>query len=292
MTIWQEYPRLSSTSYYSHFSHSIGLRRELARDRFKGPETGLAAAEGWGHGSVVTSAADRIIDLYQRHAQAWANDRGNRLFETVWLDRFLALVPPGAAVLDIGCGSAEPIGRYFIEKGYDVVGVDSSPALIDICGGHFPDQEWIVADMRTLSLARAFGGLLAWDSSFHLCPEDQRRMFPIFGRHAAAHAALMFTSGPSHGESIGTYRGEPLYHASLDEVEYRSLLNEQDFDVVSHIVEDPGCGHHTIWLAQRRVAPRTARRCRGAAGRSAAAGRRIAGRGRHRRCVPRRACRG
>jgi hypothetical protein len=62
----------------------------------------------------------------------------------------------------------------------------------------------------------------------------------------------MFTSGPSHGEAIGTYRGEPLYHGSLDASEYRSLLDDNGFAVVAHVVEDPTCGGHTIWLAQRR----------------------------------------
>jgi SAM-dependent methyltransferase len=198
----------------------------------------------------VNPEAERIIGLYQRHADHWDRTRGRDLFEKPWLDRFLALLRPGASILDIGCGSAEPISRYFVEKGYTLSGVDSSPALIDLCRARFPDQNWLVADMRTLSLSRRFEGMLAWDSFFHLCPEDQRQMFPIFRTHAASKAALMFTSGPSHGEAIGTYQGEPLYHGSLDEAEYRLLLDENGFDVVSHVVEDPTCGRHTIWLAQ------------------------------------------
>jgi hypothetical protein len=91
---------------------------------------------------------------------------------------------------------------------------------------------------------------LAWDSFFHLTPDDQRRMFPIFAAHAAPGAALMFTSGPSQGEAIGSYRGDPLYHASLDPAEYTSLLNANGFSVVDRAVEDPACGGHTIWLAQ------------------------------------------
>ena len=199
----------------------------------------------------MASHSEQIPDLYQRHAEAWASARGNRLFETVWLDRFLTLVPPGAAILDLGCGSAEPIARYFIEQDYDVTGVDSAPAMIEMCQRHFPGQRWIVADMRTLSLGRSFAGIVAWDSFFHLSPDDQRHMFPIFKRLAEPHAALMFTSGPTHGEAIGTWQGEPLYHASLDAAEYRSLLEYNDFHVESHVVEDPDCGKHTIWLARR-----------------------------------------
>jgi hypothetical protein len=75
-------------------------------------------------------------------------------------------------------------------------------------------------------------------------------MFAIFSQHAASGAALMFTSGPSAGEVVGSYRGDPLYHASLDSAEYRALLADHGFDVVTHVVEDPDCGMRTIWLAQ------------------------------------------
>jgi SAM-dependent methyltransferase len=200
----------------------------------------------------MSSPSERIVSLYQRYAIDWDRERGRCLVEKAWLDRLLTLLPLNASILDIGCGSAEPIARYFIEQGCDVTGIDSSSTLIGMCRERFPDQDWIVADMRTLSLDRRFDGIMAWDSFFHLCPEDQRKMFPIFRRHAEAKAALMFTSGPSHGEAIGTYKGEPLYHGSLDEAEYHSLLIQNGFDVVSHVVEDHDCGHHTVWLAQIR----------------------------------------
>jgi SAM-dependent methyltransferase len=198
----------------------------------------------------MASESERIIGLYERHAAEWDRERGRNLYERHWLDRFLALLPRRACVLDIGCGSGEPIAGYFIAHGCCVTGADSSPALIAICRHRFPGHEWSVADMRSLSLDRRFDGIVAWDSFFHLCPDDQRRMFPIFRSHAAPRAALLFTSGPAHGEAFGIYQGEPLYHGSLDGAEYRALLHECRFDVVSHIVEDPSCEHHTVWLAQ------------------------------------------
>jgi SAM-dependent methyltransferase len=200
----------------------------------------------------VESAAGRVIDLYQRHAVAWSRERGERLPERAWLDRFLGLLPRDPAVLDIGCGPGVPIGRYLIENHCRVSGVDTSSAMIGMCADRFPSHHWQVADMRTLELGRTFDGIMAWDSFFHLPQADQRRMFPIFGRHAGAGAALMFTSGPSAGERIGSYQGEPLYHASLDGGEYRRLLRDNGFGVVEHVAEDPTCGLHTVWLAQRR----------------------------------------
>ena len=200
---------------------------------------------------MASEQATRIIDLYQRKALDWIESRARAsLFEKPWLDRFRALLPIAAPILDIGCGSAEPMAGYLIELGYPVVGVDSSSAMIEVCRRHFPKQEWIVADMRKLALRRKFSGILAWDSFFHLCHGDQRQIFPVFREHSAPKAALMLTSGPAHGEAIGSFGGEPLYHASLDPAEYRSLLDQNGFRVVSHVVEDANCGGHTIWLAQ------------------------------------------
>src|SRR5690242_5577187 len=72
---------------------------------------------------TMTTDADRIIGLYQRHAQAWATDRGDRLIETEWLDRFMALLEPNAEILDLGCGTGRPIARYLIEHGHRMTGV-------------------------------------------------------------------------------------------------------------------------------------------------------------------------
>jgi hypothetical protein len=131
-----------------------------------------------------------------------------------------------------------------------VTGVDSSPALIALCEARFPTLQWIVADMRDFSSASRFDGVLAFDSFFHLCPDDQIAMFGNFRNYAAPGAALMFTSGPGRGEAIGTYQGEALYHASLDPAEYESLRGTYGFDVIAHEVEDPTCGGRTIWLAR------------------------------------------
>lgn len=190
-----------------------------------------------------------IIALYERHAAVYDRERGRGLQERAWLDRFAAVMPAGGTVLDLGCGMGEPIARHLIERGFRVTGVDSSPAMIALCRGRLPDAEWLVADMREFGLARRFDGIIAWDSFFHLSAADQRAMFPRFRALAAPGAALLFTSGPDAGEAIGSWCGEPLYHASLAPSEYRRLLGESGFGVHAHLPNDRDCGHHTVWLA-------------------------------------------
>ncbi len=70
-------------------------------------------------------------------------------------------------MLDLGCGCGVPIARYLIERRCRVTGVDAASAMITMCEERFPENEWLVADMRTLALKRTFNGIIAWDSFFH-----------------------------------------------------------------------------------------------------------------------------
>lgn len=199
--------------------------------------------------------ADCITDHYERHAAAWDNDRRRAGWnDKPWHDSFVAALASTASVLDLGCGSGAPVAQHMAEHGLQVTGVDSSPTLISLCRQRLPNHKWVVGDMRSLQLSRRFDGILAWDSFFHLRPDDQRRMFNIFARHAASSAVLMFNTGPAHGESIGEYRGDPLYHASLNPDEYKELLDSIGFDVMIHTVEDwQTGGGRTVWLARARI---------------------------------------
>lgn len=193
---------------------------------------------------------ERIVGLYEENAAAWDRLRGRELFERPWIDRFIGELPPGGTILDLGCGSGEPIGRHLIEQGFAVTGVDSSPSLIAICRERFPAAEWGVADMRTLDLDRRFDGLIAWHSFFHLSPDDQRPMFARFAAHLKPGGTLIFTSGHGAGVRVGEWQGEPLYHASLDPAEYEALLAGSGFALLDRRLRDPECGEATIWLAR------------------------------------------
>ena len=157
---------------------------------------------------------------------------------------------PHAAILDLGCGSGEPIARFLIERGFELTGVDAAPAMMEICKERFPQAVWAEAGKRSLLLACRFNAIIAWDSFFHLTRDEQRRMFPIFKKHINPEGLLLFTSGPKDGETIGDLYGHDLFHASLGPDEYRSRLADSGFRVLRYQTEDPDCGGHTVWLAQ------------------------------------------
>ncbi|MFW1839769.1 class I SAM-dependent methyltransferase [Acinetobacter gyllenbergii] len=199
---------------------------------------------------VQEHLAQHIIELYQTHAREWIERRGTTLAEKVWLDRFLSLLPNSAHILDLGCGSAQPIAAYFIAQGHQVTGVDASEYMIEMARKSFPEQVWVQQDFREYFTEQKFQGIVAWDSFFHFTQDDQRNMFKRFAEYAQSGTALMFSSGPAQGEAIGELGGEPLYHASLSAEEYQTLLQHNGFKLIKMIAEDVECTGHTIWLAQ------------------------------------------
>jgi 2-polyprenyl-3-methyl-5-hydroxy-6-metoxy-1,4-benzoquinol methylase len=109
--------------------------------------------------------ADTIIGLYERHADTWLGRRNPAAtLEAAWLARFVAGLPAdvagdaGAEVLDIGCGTGQPLAQWLVQQGLRVTGVDSSAAMLAHARRLQPDQNWVQADMRQLQLGRRFAG--------------------------------------------------------------------------------------------------------------------------------------
>lgn len=192
---------------------------------------------------------DAILSTYDALAAEWDRRRDRTLFERRHLDRMLTHAP-GRRVLDLGCGTGRPIAQYLVDRRCSVTGVDGAPAMIELFRRHVPQAEAIVADMRGLELGESFDAILAWDSFFHLSPEDQRAMVPVLAAHAAARGVLMFTAGPGAGEPVGDFAGHSLYHASLDPEDYREALGQHGFTVIDVTFEDPEAQGHTVFLAR------------------------------------------
>lgn len=69
---------------------------------------------------------------YEKIADWMDEHRSRTLFEKRYLDRTIAYLKPKATVLDLGCGTGEPIGQYFIDVGFQVTGVDGSTRMLEI----------------------------------------------------------------------------------------------------------------------------------------------------------------
>lgn len=200
----------------------------------------------------MRTKAQDVARVYDNIAAWFDEHRTRALIEQPYLDYMVQALKPQASILDLGCGTGEPILRFLAERRFEVTGVDASTAMIAIARTRFPGTRLLVGDMRTLALERKFDALIAWHSLFHLPHDDQRAMFAAFAQWLHSGGILMFTSGSAYGETWSENGGEALYHASLDADEYRRLLAQHGFAVLRHAQDDASCGGATVWIAQYR----------------------------------------
>lgn len=198
-------------------------------------------------------AAQRIVSLYEEKALAWVKSRKrNPTLEQHWLERFEIGLQALSKILDFGAGNGYPVAAALLNRGHKIIGVDSAASLIRAARTSLPDAEWHVADMRRYGDELLFDGVIAWHSFFHLTQSDQRSILPRFTQFLRPGGRLLFTSGPGPGVTIGDWEGEPLFHASLSQEEYKSLLHEGGFDHIETKARDPDTWGATVWLAQCR----------------------------------------
>ncbi len=193
---------------------------------------------------------ENVYKVYNKIATWFSENRPSTLMEKSYLDDMIDRLPANATILDLGCGTGNPILKYLVSKNINVIGVDASNAMLEIAQKDFPAVEFILQDMRLLSLNKKFDAIIAWHSYFHLPATAQPAMFERFKEHLNPDGILLFTSGTERSEAWGMNGGENLFHASLNTKEYENLLEKYHFEVLKHKINDPDCGNATVWIAK------------------------------------------
>jgi len=122
---------------------------------------------------------DVFAEVYDEH---WA--QGYLADAREGLERFFVpRIPAGGRVLDVCCGSGR-MARWFADRGFEIAGVDGSPAMIELARKNAPSGDFHVADVRDFRLAPpAHAALSTFDSVNHLeTIAEVARMFSNVGR--------------------------------------------------------------------------------------------------------------
>ena len=102
-----------------------------------------------------------------------------------------ALVPPGARVLDAGCGT----GRVAVElarRGYDVVGADNDASMLAVARESAPDLRWVDADLAALSLDERFDlAVAAGNVMVFLAPDSEPAVVQRLAQHLVEGGLLV-----------------------------------------------------------------------------------------------------
>jgi SAM-dependent methyltransferase len=130
---------------------------------------------------------------------------------------------PGARILDVGCGSGW-LCEYFARFGYEVTGIDISPALIELARERLQrvpfavDHEtelryrFVIHDIENAPLKETFDAIVCYDALHHF--ENERAVL--------ANLASML----DYGGQLFVLEGERPPAGSATEEELRSVMRE------------------------------------------------------------------
>ena len=109
-----------------------------------------------------------LKEIYNTIAEDW--HKAHKL-DSWWMegtDAFLAFLPKGGLILDVGCGSGVK-SKYLVDAGMKVVGIDFSDTMINIAKREVPSATFLVADMREVEkLAWEFDGIYLQAALLHI----------------------------------------------------------------------------------------------------------------------------
>ena len=149
---------------------------------------------------------------------------------------------PGAAVIDLGCGSGLPITKALVNECPDVYGIDASPSLVEAFRHNLPGIPVAcesVAD--SLFFNRMFDGVVAWGLMFLLLPEGQQSLIQRMADILVPGGRLLFTAPVNALVWNDAMTG--LESRSLGAAEYRRLLLAAGLPVGNEF-EDEGRNHY------------------------------------------------
>jgi ubiquinone/menaquinone biosynthesis C-methylase UbiE len=98
---------------------------------------------------AVRASYDAVADEYEKQI---AGELAGKPLDRALLAAFAQMVPRGLPVGDVGCGPGHVAG-HLAELGCDMVGIDLSPAMIDIARRRYPQLGFQAASMLELPVA-------------------------------------------------------------------------------------------------------------------------------------------
>jgi cyclopropane fatty-acyl-phospholipid synthase-like methyltransferase len=150
-----------------------------------------------------------------------------------YLDKLLALLPPRADLLELGCGAGVESTRALAERGR-LTGVDISEAQLALARQRIPSATFIRADLAELTFApESFDGVVALYVLFHLPRAEVR---PLIGRVSdwlrPGGVFLATMLGRGVGEGVEEWLGVPMFFSNSDPDADRELVRDAGLTIL------------------------------------------------------------
>jgi SAM-dependent methyltransferase len=156
--------------------------------------------------------------------------------------RWAQSLPPGASVLDLGCGHGVPIAATLLEQGFQIYGVDASRHMVEEFRSRFPQAHAACEPAEDSSFFNlTFDGAIAVGLMFLLPAEAQRAIIQHVAAALNPGGRFLFTAPTQQVAWPDALTGRES--RSLGEEQYRMALAEAGLVLVGEYT-DEGENHY------------------------------------------------
>jgi 2-polyprenyl-3-methyl-5-hydroxy-6-metoxy-1,4-benzoquinol methylase len=143
---------------------------------------------------VTTVPADRS-NGYEAVAREFMSRRTGSSVGVATVREWAKALPPGTAVLDLGCGHGVPVSQALVDEGFTVYGVDASPSMIAAFRARFPHAPAECGAVEDSPFfGRTFHGVVAWGLMFLLAADAQAKLIHRVSAALEPGGKFLFTS--------------------------------------------------------------------------------------------------
>ena len=199
-----------------------------------------------------------VEEGYDRIAEAYSRLEGDEQWPRMkWLGKALAILVPGSAVLDLGCGSGDP-ADIEIAKLHQVTGVDISKAQVELASQNVPQGKFIHGDIGALDFRDGtFDAVVSFYTLEHLPREQHGQLLERIRDWLRPGGLLLFSYEVGDmNDFTGEWLGVPMFFSSFDPETMKGLVQEAGFEVLETDIEsqfEQNSEVPYLWvLAQRR----------------------------------------
>jgi cyclopropane fatty-acyl-phospholipid synthase-like methyltransferase len=154
------------------------------------------------------------------------------------------LLPAGATILDLGCGTGIPISLALTERGLKVYGVDASASMTAEFRTNFPTAPVQCAAVEDSDFfGRTFDGVVAWGLFFLLSAEVQRKLIAKAAAVLPSGGRLLFTAPREPCSWLDAMTERPSI--SLGHDAYHAALDTEGMSLVGGYVDEGGNYHYS-----------------------------------------------
>ena len=165
-------------------------------------------------------------------------------------------LPPGAAVLDLGCGAGVPVTRWLAQHRFAVTGVDVSARQLELARRNVPAAAFVKADMADEGFDPGrFDAVVAFHSIIHV-PRDEHPT--LLGRvHdwlriGGLFLATLALEAWEGEEADWNGWGAPMRWSHYDREANLEMLERAGFGIVSAEARTGGDGEGWLWVLARK----------------------------------------